>query len=121
MTYEQDDIARGAELLDKVRPGWELQLDLGELDVNSCFRCVLGQVFAPLVLSLAQVGTQTNGYDLGIMMLCGDDGGADIAEWARDHGFAARRFEGYKELTEGWRQFVKDRLDQGITIEEGVL
>jgi len=38
-------VARGAELLDRIEPGWAARIGLGLLDMASCSRCVLGQVY----------------------------------------------------------------------------
>ena len=38
-------VARGAELLDSIRPGWRKEVDLDRLDLSSCHECVLGQLF----------------------------------------------------------------------------
>jgi hypothetical protein len=38
-------VARGAAWLDKHYPNWWKTIDLGTLNVASCTRCVLGQVF----------------------------------------------------------------------------
>lgn len=39
------NVARGAAYLDRVRPGWVLEVDPGRLDLDSTSRCVLGQLF----------------------------------------------------------------------------
>jgi len=36
---------RGAELMDRIMPGWHSQIDLDELDMSSCYKCILGQVY----------------------------------------------------------------------------
>lgn len=36
---------RGAELLDEVRPGWAIEIDLTTLDMASADYCVLGQLY----------------------------------------------------------------------------
>jgi len=40
-----DAVYRGATLLDRVRPGWEYQVDVQQLDISCPFHCVLSEVF----------------------------------------------------------------------------
>lgn len=37
-------VARGAEWLDEVKPGWAKLTDLGTLDLRSSSNCVMGQL-----------------------------------------------------------------------------
>lgn len=37
-------VARGAAWLDEHRPGWYLEIDVANLDLQNCNHCVLGQV-----------------------------------------------------------------------------
>ncbi len=39
------EVLRGAELLDRVVPGWVNKVDVVKLDLESCSTCILGQVF----------------------------------------------------------------------------
>ncbi len=41
----QDIVARGAELLDKAKPGWAEEIDMGELELSCPGHCILGQLF----------------------------------------------------------------------------
>jgi len=41
----KDEIETGAKLLDEYMPGWELSIDVGKLNLESCQTCVLGQCF----------------------------------------------------------------------------
>lgn len=38
-------VQRGAQLLDRKRPGWHGRIDVDQLRMEECERCVLGQVF----------------------------------------------------------------------------
>jgi hypothetical protein len=38
-------VERGALLLDVERPGWAEKIDLGRFYIDSCFECVLGQLY----------------------------------------------------------------------------
>ena len=41
----QARVKRGAELLDKFRPGWRSGINRIKLDLGSCKKCILGQMF----------------------------------------------------------------------------
>ena len=41
----EERVARGARLLDQVRPGWRTEICIGTLDIGSCTECVLGQLY----------------------------------------------------------------------------
>ena len=38
-------IKKGMKFLDEKVPGWEHRIDLDELDIANCTRCMLGQLF----------------------------------------------------------------------------
>lgn len=81
-------VARGVELLDRVRPGWAKEVDLDRLDVGRCDRCVLGQVF----------GSYGTGLVIAFPNLTA---GESVA-----HGF----FDTYPDvLTEVWRRVIAER------------
>lgn len=42
-------VARGAKWLDVKYPGWWQVIDLGTLELSSCNRCVLGQVYSKVI------------------------------------------------------------------------
>jgi hypothetical protein len=46
MTTIAERVANGAELLDEKKPGWDQRIDLDTLQMHSCYRCILGQLFA---------------------------------------------------------------------------
>lgn len=41
----REAVALGAKRLDEIRPGWRNEIDTEELELASCSRCVLGQLF----------------------------------------------------------------------------
>jgi hypothetical protein len=43
--WPYDAVARGVALLDEKVPGWRERIKLGELALQDCRRCVLGQVY----------------------------------------------------------------------------
>lgn len=44
-----DRVAKGVELLDRVRPGWAKELNSDRLLISNCGRCVLGQLYGHYV------------------------------------------------------------------------
>src|SRR5690625_6974131 len=38
-------VKKGAELLDTAQPNWYEQIELSQLDLSSCRKCILGQMF----------------------------------------------------------------------------
>ena len=77
----EEQVARGAALLDERKPGWHRQINLERLDMANPCLCVLGQVFA----EAARHGQ--DGYEAGYISLWRKDipnyGGGLAAE----HGF----------------------------------
>lgn len=67
-------VARGAAWLDTHYPNWWKTIDLGTLNVASCTRCVLGQVFTGTIPAdeqdqiLAQVIVQPGTFQYGTSM-----------------------------------------------------
>lgn len=45
LTYEQQLARRGAEILDKERPGWHKKVNPANLNVHSAKQCVLKQLY----------------------------------------------------------------------------
>lgn len=41
----EENARRGAALMDSVDPEWRRKINLAKLELSSCARCVLGQVF----------------------------------------------------------------------------
>lgn len=67
-------VERGAALLDRERPGWEEDVDLGRLQMTSTCDCILGQIF----------GTYTSGFKELVRNLP-----SQFLFSSRDHGFTA--------------------------------
>ena len=44
-TYVRPEVRRGAEWRDEVRPGWDREINLAELNLQSCAKCVVGQLW----------------------------------------------------------------------------
>lgn len=109
--YEKQ-IQRGAEILDRCMPGWELKIDIPTLQLDSVMSCVLGQLYGDYHVGMAmheQVEKPAPGY-------LAEYGNFD---WAEDHGFVEDEAHGFGyqcRLTEEWEKFIKERLDAGITL-----
>lgn len=112
MTYE-DRIEQGAAWLDETQPGWERRLDIGQLDLASCERCVLGQVF----MDRAKATEMGTGYGWALHVF-------ESVDMSHTRGFSLDEDElremgihtgrEYAVLTDEWGAFIKDRFDRGV-------
>lgn len=55
-------VARGARLLDQVRPGWAGAVDMEVFDIEDLERCILGQVYGDWLRGCQSLGTAGNRY-----------------------------------------------------------
>jgi len=86
----QERVGNGMALLDAKRPGWYKEVDLKTLNIDSCDKCVLGQLYG--------------GYEEGVNKVFPDY----IGVWT--HGFCPNIFES-SGLTEEWVKQIQARLD----------
>ena len=86
-----DRVDRGAELLDRVRPGWADEVGLEDLDMVHCALCMLGQLFGD--------------FDRGDRALFP----GDTLQPSRDHGFFASTIVDYRALELEWRRVIAER------------
>lgn len=103
-------VQRGMELLDEVRPGWELKIDLGRLDLANVCTCVLGQLEGHFFRGMAKLcppGERTFPYaaERGFVIFDGVPSGFDYFD----------RHDAYEQLTETWRTALKQRMDEGLS------
>lgn len=56
-------VAAGAALLDRVRPGWEADIRLDDLNVLDCFACVLGQLYGNYGMGVCQMFDLMNDWE----------------------------------------------------------
>lgn len=95
-------VKHGVAWMDENHPGWETKIDLGSLNMNDCFNCVIGQA----------VGDY---YDV----VRDYDSSYYNEHWAADHGFniatdswseyeQARKE--YAQLETIWSDVVRERL-----------
>lgn len=88
-------VAKGVALLDQKRPGWERQIDLEDLDIQSPHSCVTAQLSG---VSWWRTGMKQLDLDM---------------ESYTDHGFRVdddREGEDYPVLNSLWRDVVTERL-----------
>jgi hypothetical protein len=115
MSDLRENVERGAAWLDTESPGWELKIDVQELAMQSCGRCVLGQVFAELAMGepgFNFVMDQRHAENMPTFFL-----NADTEGWDIQHGFNLRCYsDGWDELRAAWVDEIKRRLDQGIEL-----
>jgi hypothetical protein len=90
-------VERGAALLDERRPGWWDEVDLSKLDLNSCCRCVLGQLWGHYWRGAAEL--------FGCPFY-----NADAAAGAA--GFDAQDESHFPALTDLWRAAIERRRTQ---------
>lgn len=111
-----DRVLNGAKWLDENRPGWFNEIDIQKLDLHSCGRCVLGQLFGNFIVALDTIFQ--NKYRPG-----GWQSSSTI--WAIDHGFErpyhcdmvshnkiARFNAEYDALRECWLTVILERQFQ---------
>ena len=97
MSYA-DRVRTGVALLDEKVPGWFERIDLDRLDMDSCARCVLGQLFGSFVRGSLAVGFDMSGND-------------EVAA-----GFDLYYGEiGYRTLTRLWTYVIRQRQQGGVS------
>lgn len=100
MTIAQESAARGAQLLDKIEPGWFNHINVGNLDISSGSFCILGQLY----------GTYEQGID---HHLPGEISAYNSANW----GFCLGRNESYADLDMAWlSEIMARRNPPGVEI-----
>ncbi|HJS83715.1 MAG TPA: hypothetical protein VJ742_12865 [Nitrososphaera sp.] len=126
------NVENGAQWLDIVSPGWELQVDLKLLDMAKPSVCIAGQLFGLknqdmrwLLGQKEGLGCAT-GYDILGRVVAASFGepwtafarsGRSIG-WMVSHGFSfwngTGLAEDWKLLDEAWGELIKDRFDRGL-------
>ena len=113
-TYDEDldrCVERGAAWLDKVRPGWEREVDLALLEMSLGCRCILGHITGFTDRQMDGLCLHETGYGLVTSVI--EAAGFDGDLWARRHGFDAPSGVEFDALEEAWISLVKDRFDSG--------
>ena len=86
------EVQRGAAWLDRVRPGWEDDIDLTSLEMSECARCIVGQIWG--LADRANTPTPAYHYD--------EDYGFDVFDGDISQG-------AYEKLAEEWRDLITSR------------
>lgn len=92
MSTVAERVAAGATVLDEHAPDWVDRISLADLNIGSCRRCVLGQVFGHYFTGLDKLGLR------GVAL-------------AVEHGFSTPRRQA-GELTAEWYRLVEARRAQ---------
>lgn len=101
----RERVADGADLLDRLEPGWPSRIDLDELSMRSCLDCILGQLF----------GTFDEGNSLLMKRASYFSAGK-----AYRYGFELSHFDdvvpqtGYRALAHLWRLAIIDRTQPAV-------
>lgn len=61
----QERVRAGVSLLDEQVPNWWNRIDLDELDIGSCYNCVLGQLFGGFIKGWNSLRLKFNIEDYG--------------------------------------------------------
>ncbi len=82
-------VANGAALLDEHLPGWHERIDLDTLDISSCDKCMLGQLFGRYGIGKDALGLKTgdnHGFALPYSMFDSLNWGVLDKAWADEIG-----------------------------------
>jgi hypothetical protein len=90
-------VSAGIDLLDRECRGWDKHIDLGRLSLDSCQRCVLGQLF--------------RSYSLGLADLELDDDEAVELGFDQDEDEDDGDGTGYPALTAAWTIAIRARRE----------
>jgi hypothetical protein len=93
-------VLAGMKLLDEERPGWWQRINLRELAMSHCVRCVLGQIF----------GNYAIGQDV---LFSGDD--EEVFQESVGHGFNVYDQdddEAYADLRDVWMDLIESRQQE---------
>lgn len=100
----KERVRRGAIYLDEVRPGWRDSIAPGELRMESCFTCVLGQVFGHYAEGLSVM------WD-SLPEVRGMDVQAPFGLARADYDTVRDRVAAFNLLTELWAGYLKGEWD----------
>lgn len=103
--------SQGAALLDEKRPNWWLEIDPATLNMDSCHRCILGQLFGEKTVSYSQ-GLEALGlnveaeesFTFGFDLECYKDADGKYIEFDDD------LWDGLRDC---WIDEIKRRVERG--------
>lgn len=95
-------VARGVALLDEKLPGWDRRIDISELALSNCYRCVLGQLYGNRDID----EEETTPFHVGADELFGRDVFMEVADYGitTSGGFAE-----FAPLTAEWKRVILAR------------
>jgi hypothetical protein len=106
-------VRRGAALLDRERPGWENEINLLNLDLQSPRSCVLGQLYDEFVdMNLFEYGFD---YAIDEIPELIEDDGPQM--YGFDIGGSQGMIHDYALLDEAWEVFITARRAQNKAYE----
>lgn len=107
MTIVKDRVQRGATWLDQIIPGWREKIDLKNLNIDSGYYCVLGQ----LGRNLDWLEGYRNTYQIFLKKYLRlerwnqDD--QQLRKWVIDHGFLPDpKLDDVDELNKCWERII---------------
>lgn len=116
-----DEVDRGADLLDRIMPGWENKVVMKELDVSSSVYCVLGQLAATKLFR--EIFHESGYYGAGVDAITKvrkEHPEYFPVPWASErYGFAlsvaaskaagVHNIDPWHDLTERWLKKIRDK------------
>jgi hypothetical protein len=103
----ETEVKAGVAWLDETHPGWELKIDLSQLDMSHSCLCILGQLEGNYWTALHDHKLE---YDEGEEMGFAVTGERNMAGWRVTDAVT------WGLLTAEWHEAIKDRLDKGIEL-----
>lgn len=88
----EERVANGIALLDEKRPNWREEVDFDKLEMGSCIRCILGQLYnhyqtgvGELLPNRSETTAANHGYDIYPVIVDDpmDDWDELAKEWVR--------------------------------------
>lgn len=96
-------VERGAKLLDERHPDWVGEVNLDDLEMDSIFQCILGQIYGSFAAGMEELFGED---DLNIHDQLAFEHGFD-ADWVDEHDY--HRFQ---ELHAAWEEEIEERRGQ---------
>lgn len=98
-------VARGAALLDKMKPGWFNKVNDQTLKLTNCVKCILGQLYDYEFKNdrTSEYASET-GYGEGMQRL-----GLNDYPTAEQHGFYSKNTEYYRLLHDIWIDVIANK------------
>lgn len=69
MWDHEEAVAKGVALLDAQMPGWDQNINLGTLEMESCTQCIVGQIFIATGVTVGKTYTDSQVFIEGINLL----------------------------------------------------